>query len=289
MDFLNTTNLNNKYMRRNSDTVLIHPSQMLHPIHGHLLLPFSSPPFLSPSQSPSQSPPLNSLSPATPNSPTISNRSNRSLNQKILSLVNRLGNSQEAKFKSGENLTPPKNLPIKSRTSSVSSKIMLHCFQNLNNKVKKRHSVSILKLNSENAATTRQGLYNKKTSKSISNSKLDSAYNHLSYQTLNIANVPNLLVTLTNNLKQDNASKSTTPSSPNSPMKISERFKKSFKFSHSVSFIKKRRCKRSKSAPITQNKNVSSLKFKSQNTIKTEHQSSLIPSCKYCDRKIFLV
>ena len=268
-------------MRRNSDTVLMKPTQILHPLDSQLLLPFYSSPFPSPSQSPSQSPQLNSRSPLTPNSPTISTRSNRSLNQRLLSLVNRLGTSQEVKFKCGENLIPHENLPIKSRTSSVSSKMMLHCFH----KIKKRHSVSILKLNSNNAAISRQGLYHKKTSKSISNSKLDSAYNHLSYQTLNIANVPNLLVT--NNFKLDDANKSKTPSTPGSPMKISERFKKSFRFSHSVSFIKKRKCKRSKSAPIAQNKSILAFKLSSQNMNKIEQQNCLLFNCKYCDRMFF--
>lgn len=261
MDYLKANN-NSKYMRRNSDTVLAKSNIFLNPVEKeNFLLPLQVQLVEQCPRTPSPSPSINSQSqsPASPSSPSpsIKSKSNQTLlNQKLFNLVHKIDSHDEAP---------------KTRTSSISStsasKVVLQCFQNINNKIRKRHSVSILKLNSqENRQPTFQSKHN-------SNNKLDIAYNHLSYQTLSIANVPNLLVSHLKNSDQMAANQ------PVSPFKIKDKFKKSFKFKPTQSLTSKRRHKRSKSAPINQRKRLLAHKY----------SASIIDDdlkCKLCARKL---
>lgn len=310
MDYLKANITNLKQMRRNSDTVLSSSSNHLHPKIQHStiqhLLPFNHA-SLSPTrvvkttsiaaqsitpQSPlSPSVSLNSQSPVSPSSPSPSLKSNKSLlNQKLFNLVNKIPSEQrtlQAKNKS-------RNLSV---SSSSTTKTMFQCFQNINNKIRKRHSVSILKLNAENTPANCSIPPHAKTIYS-SNSKLDSAYSHLSYQTLNLANVPNLLVT--HMKSQPLCSSSSTP--PGSPYpNLREKYKKSFVFKNSLSSKYARRCKRSKSAPINKPKRSMSCKYSSNEIISSDattltnnlnaklngiaDSACQLIACKYCDRK----
>lgn len=260
MDYLKANN-NSKYMlRRNSDTVLAKSNIFLNPVENeNLLLPLQVQVVEQCPRTPSPSPSVNSQSqsPVSPSSPSPSIKSNKTLlNQKLFNLVHKIESHDEAP---------------KTRTSSISStsasKVVLQCFQNINNKIRKRHSVSILKLNSQE---NRQPTFH---SKNNSNNKLDIAYNHLSYQTLSIANVPNLLVSHLKNSDQ------MAPNQPVSPLKVKDKFKKSFKFKPTQSLTSKRRHKRSKSAPINQRKRLLAHKY----------SASIIDDdlkCKLCARKL---
>ena len=343
MDYLKANHF--KYMRRNSDTVLSktitsnddtstrNKNNLIEPIQkSKLLLPFHAQVSTNTSTNTTMTPqsPTNSLnsqsSPVSPSSPSPSLKSNKSLlNQKLFNLVNRniyqnanlsLSTLAEPCEEDTQKQLKNKN---KSRNLSITSspKTMLQCFQNINNKIRKRHSVSIPKISTE-AINIRQSLCaataaevgvsaaissTRQKNKTIysSNSKLNSAYNHLSFQTLNLANVPNLLVTHMKN-------QSTPPLSPMSPVfvessKISnekhQKSKKSFRFKQSITSVKTppptRRCKRSKSAPINHSKRyilkqkylLNEITSPDTNTHETNLYSnlSIIQACKYCEKK----
>jgi hypothetical protein len=246
MSFLCPTNLS-KHIRRNSDTVLISSKQFLNSNElikdQLLLLPLDMRPLLYSSSS----------------SPTHSVKTIESSNNKPLQTANNYQNSKSISDKN-----------FKTRTSSISSsstsKALIQCFQNINNKIKKRHSVSVLKSNQ--SISTKLNSKKPKSTQS-SNNMLNNAYNHLSCHTLNLTYAPNLLVTKKQILSPSNVQ-----------IKMKNKLQRSFK---SVKY----RSKRSKSAPINQGKKNMHLKYSSnniQNTLENNNEK-LIISCRYCERK----
>jgi hypothetical protein len=209
---------------------------------------------------------LSAPSPITPQSPVQSPSSPTQSQSSLILNKYSISNSNLNSNNSNINSTTPSPATSKANLTSSSTKSVLTHLQNLNNKfLRKRHSVSILKFNSNSnnssnhtAALSNSGLSisNSTNLNNINSQSFSSQFNKMTNNASNYNQKNTLMLPLTNSVllvdSYDNSLQISNNSGINSKFSNKKAGSKSGSASHNSSMKSKRKQKRSKSAPINQ-------------------------------------